>query len=92
MKNNFSKKNKSTNEKEFNNENVNINSVHGADINSAAELYGLEADKIIDFSSNINPFIVNSMDKIARISIHLLSIVWIKLSQLVWIVSKNIQI
>lgn len=64
MKNNFSKKNKSTKEKEFNKEKVNINSVHGADINSAAELYGLEADKIIDFSSNINPFIVDSMDKI----------------------------
>lgn len=64
MKNNFSKKNKSTKEKEFNKEKVNINSVHGADINSAAELYGLEADKIIDFSSNINPFIVESMDKI----------------------------
>lgn len=64
MENNFSKKNKSTKEKEFNKEKVNINSVHGADINSAAELYGLEADKIIDFSSNINPFIVESMDKI----------------------------
>lgn len=64
MKNNFNKKNKSTKEKEFNKEKVNINSVHGADINSAAELYGLEADKIIDFSSNINPFIVDSMDKI----------------------------
>lgn len=64
MKNNFSKKNKSTKEKEFNKEKVNINSVHGADINSATELYGLEADKIIDFSSNINPFIVDSMDKI----------------------------
>ena len=64
MKNNFSKKNKSTKEKEFNKEKVNINSVHGADINSAAELYGLEADKIIDFSSNINSFIVDSMDKI----------------------------
>lgn len=64
MKNNFSKRNKSTKEKEFNKEKVNINSVHGADINSAAELYGLEADKIIDFSSNINPFIVDSMDKI----------------------------
>ena len=64
MKNNFSKKNKSTKEKEFNKEKVNINSVHGADINSAAELYGLEADKIIDFSSNINLFIVDSMDKI----------------------------
>lgn len=64
MENNFSKKNKSTKEKEFNKEKVNINSVHGADINSAAELYGLEADKIIDFSSNINPFIVDSMDKI----------------------------
>lgn len=64
MKNNFSKKNKSTKEKEFNKEKVNINSVHGADINSAAELYGLEADKIIDFSSNINSFIVESMDKI----------------------------
>ena len=64
MKNNFSKKNKSTKEKEFNKEKVNINSVHGADINSAAELYVLEADKIIDFSSNINPFIVDSMDKI----------------------------
>lgn len=58
MENNLNKKNKSTKEK------VNINSVHGADINSAAELYGLEADKIIDFSSNINPFIVDSMDKI----------------------------
>ena len=64
MENNFSKKNKSTKEKEFKKEKVNINSVHGADINSAAELYGLEADKIIDFSSNINPFIVESMDKI----------------------------
>ena len=64
MENNFNKKNKSTKEKEFNKEKVNINSVHGADINSAAELYGLEADKIIDFSSNINPFIVDSMDKI----------------------------
>lgn len=64
MENNFNKKNKSTKEKEFNKEKVNINSVHGADINSAAELYGLEADKIIDFSSNINPFIVESMDKI----------------------------
>lgn len=64
MKNNLNKKNKSTKEKEFNKEKVNINSVHGADINSAAELYGLEADKIIDFSSNINPFIVDSMDKI----------------------------
>lgn len=64
MENNFSKKNKSTKEKEFKKEKVNINSVHGADINSAAELYGLEADKIIDFSSNINPFIVDSMDKI----------------------------
>ena len=64
MEKNFSKKNKSTKEKEFNKEKVNINSVHGADINSAAELYGLEADKIIDFSSNINPFIVDSMDKI----------------------------
>ena len=64
MENNFNKKNKSTEEKEFNKEKVNINSVHGADINSAAELYGLEADKIIDFSSNINPFIVDSMDKI----------------------------
>lgn len=64
MENNFSKKNKSTKEKEFNKEKVNINSVHGADINSVAELYGLEADKIIDFSSNINPFIVESMDKI----------------------------
>lgn len=64
MKNNLNKKNKSTKEKEFNKEKVNINSVHGADINSAAELYGLEADKIIDFSSNINPFIVYSMDKI----------------------------
>lgn len=62
--NNLNKKNKSTKEKEFNKEKVNINSVHGADINSAAELYGLEADKIIDFSSNINPFIVDSMDKI----------------------------
>ena len=64
MENNFNKKNKSTKEKEFNKEKVNINSVHGADINSAAELYGLEAEKIIDFSSNINPFIVDSMDKI----------------------------
>ncbi|MEE0452318.1 threonine-phosphate decarboxylase CobD [Peptacetobacter sp.] len=64
MENNFSKKNKSTKEKEFKKEKVNINSVHGADINSAAKLYGLEADKIIDFSSNINPFIVESMDKI----------------------------
>lgn len=64
MENNLNKKNKSTKEKEFNKEKVNINSVHGADINSAAELYGLEADKIIDFSSNINPFIVESMDKI----------------------------
>lgn len=64
MKNNFNKKNKSTKEKEFKKEKVNINSVHGADINSVAELYGLEADKIIDFSSNINPFIVESMDKI----------------------------
>ena len=64
MENNFSKKNKSTKEKEFKKEKVNINSVHGADINSVAELYGLEADKIIDFSSNINPFIVESMDKI----------------------------
>lgn len=64
MENNLNKKNKSTKEKEFNKEKVNINSVHGADINSAAELYGLEADKIIDFSSNINPFIVDSMDKI----------------------------
>lgn len=64
MENNFSKKNKSTKEKEFKKEKVNINSVHGADINSAVELYGLEADKIIDFSSNINPFIVESMDKI----------------------------
>ena len=64
MENNFNKKNKSTKEKEFNKEKVNINSVHGADINSAAELYGLEVDKIIDFSSNINPFIVDSMDKI----------------------------
>lgn len=64
MENNFSKKNKSTKEKEFKKEKVNINSVHGADINSAAELYGFEADKIIDFSSNINPFIVESMDKI----------------------------
>ena len=64
MENNFNKKNKSTKEKEFNKEKVNINSVHGADINSEAELYGLEADKIIDFSSNINPFIVDSMDKI----------------------------
>lgn len=62
--NNLNKKNKSTKEKEFNKEKVNINSVHGADINSAAELYGLESDKIIDFSSNINPFIVYSMDKI----------------------------
>lgn len=66
MENNFNKKNKSTKEKEFNKEKVNINSVHGADINSAAELYGLEADKIIDFSSNINPFIVDSMDKIVE--------------------------
>ena len=64
MENNLNKKNKSTKEKEFNKEKFNINSVHGADINSAAELYGLEADKIIDFSSNINPFIVDSMDKI----------------------------
>lgn len=64
MENNFNKKNKSTKEKEFKKEKVNINSVHGADINSVAELYGLEADKIIDFSSNINPFIVESMDKI----------------------------
>ena len=64
MENNLNKKNKSTKEKEFNKEKVNINSVHGADINSAAELYVLEADKIIDFSSNINPFIVDSMDKI----------------------------
>ena len=64
MENNLNKKNKSTKEKEFNKEKVNINSVHGADINSAAELYGLEANKIIDFSSNINPFIVDSMDKI----------------------------
>ena len=64
MENNFSKKNKSTKEKEFKKEKVNLNSVHGADINSAVELYGLEADKIIDFSSNINPFIVESMDKI----------------------------
>lgn len=63
MENNLNKKNKSTKEKEFNKEKVNINSVHGADINSAAELYGLEANKIIDFSSNINPFIVDSMDK-----------------------------
>lgn len=66
MENNLNKKNKSTKEKEFNKEKVNINSVHGADINSAAELYGLEADKIIDFSSNINPFIVDSMDKIVE--------------------------
>ena len=63
MENNLNKKNKSTKEKEFNKEKVNINSVHGADINSAAELYGLEANKIIDFSSNINQFIVDSMDK-----------------------------
>ena len=70
MKDNFNKKfepikEKNLNkEKELNDEKVHISSVHGADINSAAELYGLEADKIIDFSSNINPFIVNSMDKI----------------------------
>ena len=69
MENNFNKKNKSTKEKEFNKEKVNINSVHGADINSAAELYGLEADKIIDFSSNINPFIVDSMDKIVAVGV-----------------------
>ncbi|WP_270838518.1 threonine-phosphate decarboxylase CobD [Peptacetobacter hiranonis] len=69
MENNLNKKNKSTKEKEFNKEKVNINSVHGADINSAAELYGLEADKIIDFSSNINPFIVDSMDKIVAVGV-----------------------
>ena len=70
MKDNFNKKfelikEKNLNkEKELNDKKVHISSVHGADINSAAELYGLEADKIIDFSSNINPFIVDSMDKI----------------------------
>lgn len=58
MKNNLNEKNKCDNKK------VHISSVHGADINSAAELYGLETDKIIDFSSNINPFLVESMDKI----------------------------
>lgn len=46
-----------------------INPIHGADINSEAELYGINPDEIIDFSSNINPFEVNCIDKIVEFGV-----------------------
>lgn len=43
------------------------NPIHGADINSEAKLYEIDPENIIDFSSNINPFEVNCMDKIIEL-------------------------
>lgn len=60
MKNNFNKK------IENNKEKIHIASVHGADVDSAAELYGIDTENIIDFSSNINPFIIDNMDNILK--------------------------
>lgn len=54
-------------EKDLEKEKSNINPIHGADINSEAEVYEIEAEKIIDFSSNINPFQLKSMNKIVEL-------------------------
>lgn len=43
------------------------NPIHGADINSEAKLYEIDPENIIDFSSNINPFEVDCMDKIIEL-------------------------